>query len=105
MITRMKRGECVEVESTVAETVEYRGLTIEVHELAGEAKFRFMPLILERGLVVRRIFVRSKTAYVSLEHFAKRAVDHFLATGEWPKKQGMTVYLHDQKPEESQEGA
>jgi hypothetical protein len=84
------RGQA-EVESKVVESIEHRGFTIEVHELPIAKHLRFMPLILKDGKVVRRIFVRSKSAYVSLEHFGKRAVNHFKATGDWPRKQGVTI--------------
>jgi len=93
MIIRMVNGEQVEAASEVVESVDYRGFKIEVHELSDlSSPRRFMPLILsEDGEVVRRIFVRSKRPYVSLEHFARRAVDHFRTTGDWPRKQGITL--------------
>ena len=92
MVTRIKGRELVEAASTVAETVDYRGFTIEVHELTDEkTAFRFMPVILKDGQIVRHIFVRSKTACVSMNHFAKRAIDHFVKTRNWPAKQGLTV--------------
>lgn len=90
--TRKDHKAQVDVESKVVESVEHKGFTVEVHELTGtETRARFMPLILKDGKVVRRIFVRSQSAYVSLEHFGKRAVDHFVAMGYWPRKQGVTV--------------
>ena len=81
----------VEVESEVAETVEYRGYTIEVHKLAGKDPHGFTPLILKDGEPVHRINVRSKSPYISIEHFAKRAIDRFVVYGEWPAKQGIAI--------------
>ncbi len=91
LLTKVFKVE-VEVPSEVVETAKHEGFTVEVHELTGMTKLcKFMPLVLKDGKVVRRIFVRSKTAYVSLEHFAKRAIDQFVATGKWPAKLGVTI--------------
>ena len=85
-----KRGgrELIEVPSEVVETLEYGGFTVEIHRLLQERRFCFMPLIKRGEEVVHRIFVRSKSPYVSREHLAKRAIDARVATGAWPEKHG-----------------
>jgi hypothetical protein len=75
-----------------AATAEYKGFEIRVYELLDrKTRFRFRPDIHRHEQLVREIHVRSKSPEVSLNHFAKRAIDHFLRTRQWPKKQGMTV--------------
>lgn len=95
-LDRRLRRQCFqpcEVPSRIVEMVDYQGFRIEVHELPEEkTRNRYMPVILDgEGKVVRRIFVRSKNPYVSIEHFAKRAIDHFRRTGSWPEKQGIAI--------------
>jgi hypothetical protein len=76
----------------VANRTEYRGFVVQVYELKDiQSPRKFMPVILLDDEVVRRIFVRSKTAYISLNHFAMRAIDEFLTYGRWPEKQGVSL--------------
>lgn len=76
----------------MAETVEYRGFEIRVYEFLDEpTAHKFRPDIFQDDQLVREIHVRSKTPYVSIEHFAKRAIDHFRKYGRWPQKQGVPI--------------
>jgi len=76
----------------LAETQDHRGFEVRVYKrLDVQPPYVYQPVILKDGKVVRQIFVRSKTIYVSMEHFGKRAADHFIKTGQWPEKQGATV--------------
>lgn len=88
-LRRFKR--LVEVPGEIVETTEYKGFTIEVHHLKDVPKFCFTPTILKDGAVVHDIHVRSKTPYVSREHYAKRAIDVFVKTGSWPVKIGIPI--------------
>jgi len=76
-----------------AAVAEHAGFKIIVFERldVGAAPCRFQPVILKDDQVVRRIFVRSKKPEISIEHFAKRAIDHFTKTGDWPEKLGITI--------------
>lgn len=80
-------------EVKLADECKYKDHVIRVYERldVGDRKCRYQPCILKDGKEVHNIHVRSKTAYVSREHFAKRAVDHMLATGSWPAKQGLPL--------------
>lgn len=79
-------------EADLVETVDYRGYVIQVwRRLDKSTDHQYQPVILNNDVVVREIHVRSKSIRTSIEHFAKRAIDAYLATGRWPQKQGVTI--------------
>lgn len=77
-------------EFELAETAEHKDFSIAVHRLLKKGRFCYQPTILRDSEVVRTIFIRSKKLEVSLR-IAKRAIDAFLATGEWPTKLGIPI--------------
>jgi len=71
----------------------YKGLTIYVFERFDCNKpYVYQPVITTKdGKPLHQIFVRSKDPKISRDHFAKRAIDHYQATGSWPVKQGISL--------------
>jgi hypothetical protein len=70
----------------------YKGFQVQVYErLDVDGPLRFQPVILKDGKPVHQIHVRSKRPEISANHFAKRAIDVFEKTGQWPAKQGLTI--------------
>lgn len=84
---------CTDKEAKLIKGEEYKKLIIEVYErldVKGPLKFQSQ-IVDASGNRLHDIFVRSKSEYISLNHFGKSAIDHFNKVSEWPKKLGITI--------------
>lgn len=84
--------ELSESDATLAASETYKDFMIQIWErLDVNVEHRFQPTIVKDGEVVHEIHIRAKRQYVAVEHFAKRAIDHFLKMGSWPEKLGVSL--------------
>ena len=76
---------------------QYRGFVIRVYQRLDIATaLVYQALVFRPGKLARQIFVRSKSVQICREHFTKRAIDCWLATGHWPTKQGISLCGREQ---------
>ena len=88
-VKAVKRGTDVVVEET-EEDPEWIIETYKRLDISGPLKFQSQICDLD-GNRVLDLFYRSKTEYISREHFGKSAVRHQKVSGSWPEKIGVPI--------------